>query len=403
MDQQRRSPEQIMAELRRLQARSVEDRDRLSLVHEISVYQEELLAQNDALFRAQTVIEDTRDRFIELYDFAPTGYLTLDAQGVIRQCNLTVATLIGQSKASLEGTPLLGFVTSDDRPRYLEFLRRCRTAGQADMEAELTVRTGNSPRCVQLLCRERLGAGSAPEYLTSVIDVTERKTLERERDQMAREQAALAGRVISVQDAERTRIARNLHDDIGQELTALRLMLELLVNETSPAAMAAGVSRAQQTLDALDHRLHFVASDLRPAALDLGVVVALEHFVRQWSATFGVPATFHGSGIAPGALTPEVETHIYRIAQEALNNVSKHAAASQVTVRLEGHGDCVELAIQDDGHGFDLEAVRRPHDGLGLAGMRERALLIAGRLDVESSARGTAVILRLPVVPVQPA
>jgi PAS domain S-box-containing protein len=400
MDQHRLSPEQIMEQLRRLRARRVDDRDRLSMLHEISVYQEELLAQNDALIRARTALEDTRDRFIELYDFAPNGYLTLDAQGVIRQCNLTAAALIGQSKVALEGTPLLGFVKSDDRPRYLEFLRRCRTVGQADLEAELTPRTGNGPRCVQMLCRERVGAGAAPEYLTSVIDVTERKMLEREREGMAREQAALAGRVISVQDAERTRIARNLHDDIGQELTALRLMLELLVNETSPAAMAAGVARAQVTLDSLDHRLHFVASDLRPAALDLGVVVALEHFVRQWSATFGVPVTFHGSGVPAGALTPEVETHIYRIAQEALNNISKHAAASKVTVGIEGHGDRVELTVQDDGRGFDPE--RRPHDGLGLAGMRERAQLIAGRLDVESGARGTSVVLRLPVVLFQP-
>jgi signal transduction histidine kinase len=109
---------------------------------------------------------------------------------------------------------------------------------------------------------------------------------------VAREHAALAGRVISVQDNERMRIARNLHDDIGQEVTALRLMLELLANETAPQAIAAGIARAQRALESLDQRLHFVAGELRPAALDLGIAVALEHFVQQWSTTFGCRSPF---------------------------------------------------------------------------------------------------------------
>jgi signal transduction histidine kinase len=103
------------------------------------------------------------------------------------------------------------------------------------VEVELTLLTADGPRSVQLFVRPRQ-SGSSPEYLTSLIDVTDRKALQGERDRMAREHAALAGRVISVQDDERMRIARNLHDDIGQEVTAMRLMLELLANETAPEA-----------------------------------------------------------------------------------------------------------------------------------------------------------------------
>jgi len=395
MSESGRSPEQIMNELQRLRARGGHDLDRLALLHEISVYQEELIAQNEALARAQSTLEDTRDRFIELYDFAPNGYLTLDDHGVIRQCNLTTAVLFGRSKQALEGLPFLGFVEAGDHPLYFDFLRRS-SGGAHSVEVELTLRTADGLRSVQLLCRPRL-SGSSPEYLTSLIDVTDRKILEGERDRMAREHAALAGRVISVQDDERMRIARNLHDDIGQEVTALKLMLELLANETAPQAIAEGVARVQRALESLDQRLHFVAGELRPAALDLGIAVALEHFVQQWSATFGVPVTFRSTGFGPGALPVEVETHIYRIAQEALNNVSKHAEASKVTVRLERRGQNLVLSVQDNGRGFDQTATRRGESGLGLAGMRERAQLIDGHLEVESRPRGTSVILRLRV------
>jgi PAS domain S-box-containing protein len=396
MSERSPSPEQIMDELLRLRARGGAPLDRLALLHEISVYQEELIAQNEALVGAQSTLEDTRDRFIELYDLAPNGYLTLDEHGVIRQCNLTTAVLFGRSKQALEGVPLFGFVEAGDRPLYLDFLRRSSGASHSSVEVELTLLTADGPRSVQLLCRPRQ-SGSSPEYLTSLIDVTDRKALQGERDRMAREHAALAGRVISVQDDERMRIARNLHDDIGQEVTALRLMLELLANETASPAVVAGVARVQRALESLDQRLHFVAGELRPAALDLGIAVALEHFVRQWSSTFGVPVTFSASGFGPGALPSEVETHIYRIAQEALNNVSKHADASKVSVRLERRGQGFTLSIQDDGHGFDQRAARRGESGLGLAGMRERAQLIDGHLEVESGSRGTSVILRLRV------
>jgi len=133
MSERSPSPEQIMDELLRLRARGGGHLDRLALLHEISVYQEELIAQNEALIRAQSTLEDTRDRFVELYDFAPNGYLTLDDHGVIRQCNLTTAVLFGRSKQALEGVPLLGFVEVGDRPLYLDLLRRSRGRCRHDL------------------------------------------------------------------------------------------------------------------------------------------------------------------------------------------------------------------------------------------------------------------------------
>jgi PAS domain S-box-containing protein len=393
----RRSPKEIIEELTRLQETSSEARDRLSMLHEISVYQEELIVQNEELTLTQTALEETRDRFIELYDFAPSGYLTLDEHGVIRQCNLTAAALIGKSKQALEGIPLLAFVAPHDRNTYLAFLRRSRTTSKTGIETELTLQSGNGPRHIQLICRRHGGRDGSGELFTALVDVTDRRRLEHDRDQIARERAALAGRLIAIQDDERLRIARNLHDDLGQQVTALRLKLEELSSAIPEGTAGTAVARVQEILEQLDRRLHFVASELRPAALDLGIVAAMEQFVREWSATFGVPAVFHSGGVAHGALSPHIETHLYRIAQEALNNAAKYAVATQVTVLLEHRDDGVALMIEDDGRGFDLDAARRRGEGLGLVGMRERAQIVGGRLEVETRpGHGTTVFVYVP-------
>lgn len=116
----RRSPAEIAEDLKRLQATGPNSRDRLSLIHEISVYQEELIVQNEELRRAQSALEEARDRFIELYDFAPAGYLTLDENGVIGQCNLTALSLLGRARDAIEGMPLWGFVEPEDRAKYMQ-------------------------------------------------------------------------------------------------------------------------------------------------------------------------------------------------------------------------------------------------------------------------------------------
>ena len=118
MTAQRRSAHEIAEELRNLLARGDKDRNRAALLHEVQVYQEELTVQNEALREMQATVEETRDRFIELYDFAPTAYITVDEHGVLRQVNLTAASWLGKSKQALEGMPLLGFDKRGTRLGY---------------------------------------------------------------------------------------------------------------------------------------------------------------------------------------------------------------------------------------------------------------------------------------------
>ena len=397
----RRSARDIAEELRQLALKSDDDRDRMSLLHEIQVYQEELIVQNEELRRAQTALEETRDRFIELYDFAPSAYLALESSGVIRQINLTGAALLGKPRHVIEGMPLLGFVTSADRPRLLDFLRRCRNADDAaDLSVELALQAASGARNVQLICKPRLGPDAESRQLfTALIDITERRQLEAEREKDSREHVALATRLISAQDEERQRIARDLHDNIGQQVTALRLLLQVVAMAEVDDPVRQRITQIQSIVERLDRQLDFLTGELRSASLDLGVVSAIEQFVREWSGTFSIAADVECRGLAQLRLDPAVETHLYRVVQEALNNVYKHAQAQRVRVALERRGTDLVVIVEDDGRGFDATALSRSQArGLGLVSMRERAQIIGGTIDIESTpGRGTTIYLHVPI------
>jgi PAS domain S-box-containing protein len=211
---------------------------------------------------------------------------------------------------------------------------------------------------------------------------------------------ALFKRLISVQEEERRRIARDIHDQLGQALTALRLQLELLRNDPGlPASLVQPVERTQRTSAEIDSSLDFLTWQLRPVALDhLGLPAALAGLVSGWVARFGIVADYARTGAELPRLPPDVETNLYLIAQEALHNVYKHARASNVTVLLQHVGDTLQLTVEDDGRGFDTSAATAaPPEHLGLVNMRERSALIGGTLQIESSESGTTLLVRVPL------
>jgi PAS domain S-box-containing protein len=384
-------------------ARRAEQRDPASDVHELHVYQEEVKVQNQQLLEAQRELEEARDLYIHLYDFAPNGYLTIDANGVVLRVNLTGAALLGRDRRAIVGLPMLGLVEDTHRAAFLGYLRECRSSRSSPNgpAVELRLRGAEGPLDVQLLCR-RWTRADQQEFFIAVIDISQRRELEAEREAAARQLGQLVAGLMSAQEEERRRIARDIHDDLGQQLTALRLRLELLAQ----APLHPGSSFSEQLALAnrlaadLDRHLDFFTSKLHPAALDdLGIVAALDQFVRQWSATFGVPAEFHTGGCGKLRLGPEVAVHLYRFAQEALHNVYKHADATRVGVILEQRDGRMRLIVEDDGVGFDAQSSTRSRNGgLGLVGMRERAALVRGSFHVESmSGQGTTVFLELPL------
>jgi signal transduction histidine kinase len=210
---------------------------------------------------------------------------------------------------------------------------------------------------------------------------------------------SLLRRVVTAQEDERARIARDLHDQLGQQLTALRLTLERHRTAAAAAGQSEDVDRALQIAQTLDREVDFLAWELRPAALDdLGLAAALPRFIQEWSSHYGIAAEFQGTQALAGRLSPTAEIAFYRVAQEALNNIVKHAHATRVDVLLENRDHSVVLIVEDDGVGFDASKRESSERGIGLAGMRERASLVGATLQVESEqGKGTTVFLRCPV------
>ena len=203
------------------------------------------------------------------------------------------------------------------------------------------------------------------------------------------------------QEEERRRLARDLHDEVNQALTAILLRLEALAHETPPERAPEVAELKRLVNQAMDELLN-LARQLRPSALDdHGLVPAVETQLKRFSARTGVEVSLNAEG-DPDLLPEDVQTAIYRILQEALANIGRHAGATAVSVDIEADDGRLELRVRDDGAGFDPGALTRggqsdgPGAGLGLSGMVERARLAGGELDVRSApGGGTTVTLRI--------
>ena len=224
---------------------------------------------------------------------------------------------------------------------------------------------------------------------------------ERERAEAARE--ALRRELLNAQEEERRRIARELHDQMGQNLTALNLGLKSL-HDSDPSATNLSLVRPLQELAAQTARdLHRVALELRPATLDdLGLVKAVRTLVEAWADRCRIEADLATEAYDPAGVSSEIETTLYRIIQEALNNVAKHSGASRISLVLRRTADQAQAIIEDNGRGFETtRALERPdgHGRLGLVGIQERLAGMNGSLHLESApGQGATLIVRVPII-----
>ncbi len=245
----------------------------------------------------------------------------------------------------------------------------------------------------------RRANANADELLKKQSDL-EHEIEERRRAQQAH--VNLLRRLVNVQEEERRRISRELHDQCGQDLTALHLGLKCLEESMAiDPEIARQFKILHQLLDQVAQEMHHLAQELRPPALDeLGLRTAVESYLRTWSSRTNVPVDFEYRGLNQKRVAPEVETALYRTLQEALTNVAKHAAARVVSVVLNQCEQDTLIIVEDQGTGFDVESGTlstgsRQH--LGLLGMRERISAVGGSLDIESTpGTGTTIFARVP-------
>ena len=224
---------------------------------------------------------------------------------------------------------------------------------------------------------------------------------ERERAEQARQ--LLLRQLVTAQEEERRRISRELHDQMGQDLTVLMLGLKAL-RDAAPgdSSLHERVEPLQSLATRIGREVRTLALQLRPSALDeLGLVATLANDVEQWSARALIAVDFHTTGLESQRLPSAIETALYRLAQEALTNILKHAQATTVSLIIDRRVDAVHMIVEDNGLGFDVAAVRdRAHieHRLGLVGMDERVEQLGGVLTLESApGSGTAVFIRIPL------
>ncbi|MEV6173790.1 sensor histidine kinase [Streptomyces sp. NPDC051954] len=250
-------------------------------------------------------------------------------------------------------------------------------------------RLGRSMATADLLRPGARAAVAGPAEAAELI-----RTYNTMLDRLETERASSAARALSAQERERHRIARELHDEVGQTLTAVLLQLKR-VADRAPEELREEVGQAQEATRAGLDEIRRIARRLRPGVLEeLGLASALRSLATEFTA-HGLSVRHHVPGDLP-ALPEEAELVVYRVAQEALTNTARHAGAARAEIRFRRIADGVELVVSDNGKGFGTAA-----EGAGIGGMRERALLIGAALAVRPGpeGRGTDVRLCIPTMP----
>ena len=236
------------------------------------------------------------------------------------------------------------------------------------------------------------GEAAINAAIVAFQDVTERK-----RAEIARQQ--LLQRLVSAQEEERTRISRELHDQMGQSLTALLMVIDAMSASGEKGEAQDRLNKLKLLVEELMDQAHLMAWELRPPALDnLGLRAALEQYLKEWSRSTGIRADFASRGLTNlEHLDKSIETTLYRVVQEALTNVHRHSGSEIVSVLLERMDGEVTVIVEDNGKGFDVDAVTSNRsERLGLVGMRERIELVGGSLAIESTPdQGTTVYARV--------
>jgi PAS domain S-box-containing protein len=223
-----------------------------------------------------------------------------------------------------------------------------------------------------------------------------------ERERSERDRNDLLRMLAIAQEEERRRLSRELHDEVGQHLTALGLGLRAM-SDLAPVGseLAQRATELREMAGRLGQELHAVAVRLRPRVLDdFGLEAALTSYAEEWSRQYGIPLDVHARPES-GRLSRGIESAVYRIAQEALTNVARHSAASRASLVVERRDGHLHLIVEDDGKGFEpaeVSTLARGEPGLGLLGIKERAALLNGTVEIESSEEaGTSIFVRLPI------
>lgn len=344
--------------------------------------------------QAQRDLLEAETRFRSVFDAATDGLLVLDDKGRVREANPAACMMLGFPEGRLAGVDVRTLIPADQIHIFDLFRRQLRRSHRVRLDARAVSRDG-VPFDVEIRGSAYAVAGER-RVLAILTDVTERKAAERRLAQLSRT-------VLRAQETERARVARDLHDELGQIITALRLELGILIKRPPDSAeeTAEGIRGITELVEHAATELRRVCQGLRPPLLDdLGLGPAVEQMIARFEEHSDLLVHLDLRLPEPKpAVRPELALCTFRILQEALTNVSRHAQAHDVSVSLSLDGDTLRLSVYDDGRGFDPAV--GGNRGAGITGMRERAHLAGGLLSLRSAPdEGSRVTFEAPAYPV---
>jgi PAS domain S-box-containing protein len=324
------------------------------------------------------------------------GAVTLTQGGLILYANRGFSEIVGAPLEQVIGSAIFRFLSSSDGEVLRDSLSGAIAVG-ARSEVSFESPRGRVPT---LLSLNALPGSDPPALCMVVTDITDRKRAEegvrRSREQLRN----FSRRLQSLLEEERTRISREIHDELGQSLTALKLDLSLIrrkILSEGHAEQSGKIHEVELAVSSIIRTVRKIATDLRPGILDeLGMVAAIEWVAKDFQRGTGIICKVSGRG-ADQVSDLVLSTAIFRIVQEALTNVSRYSAASQVKVSLEREGDTLILEVRDNGIGIMEGKIFDPKS-LGLIGIRERVLLLGGEAQISGKpGEGTLVRVTLPI------
>jgi PAS domain S-box-containing protein len=324
------------------------------------------------------------------------GAGTLSRDGAVLYCNRRFAEMMRRPPEKLIGVAVQSLVLEAERDRFNALLSDAR---KAIVKGEFNLRCTNGSLIPVYLSLNRL-RGFKGQVLGMVItDLSEQKRKKAEEIKLAEAtQRLLLERTLSAQEEERRRIARELHDEAGQLLTALLVGLRTLEDARKlPDAKVQGQRLREIAAQAIDE-VGRLARGLHPTVLDdHGLGVALSRYAAEYTKTHKIAVDLTLNGIDSSSLPSRVQIALYRILQEALTNVARHSGARSVSIRFARMPKAIEVAVIDDGCGFDAKAVAASSHRLGIHSMRERAAMLGGTVSFISQLKGTKILVQVPV------
>lgn len=397
----RKRAEEALEEANRTLEEKVHERTR-----DLEAANERLLTEIETRKWTEAELRKSEERYRLLIDTMSEGLELTDAQGVITYVNQRLCEMLGYHSYEMVGQPMNAFFASHHADFFETNLKGLRECAFGHHEVSWVTKEGReiytifSPRL--LFDQESRFTGC----FAVVTDITDRKAMEEALRDSEKKLRFLSSRVLTAQEEERRRLARELHDELGQDLAALKLELRSLKKtllELGGPISEAG-SKCEEILTYIDGVIENVRrlyQDLSPTSLeDFGLTEAIRWLLED----FGKRHRLHVSAELDDVghfLSQEAQLIVYRVVQEALNNVGKHAKAERVSLQVRRSPNEITVEVEDDGEGFDLEAARGKGpqmDGMGLVFMDERAWMLGGNLCIQSvPQRGTRVTLTVPI------